>query len=58
MASKPRVPERGFDEVRADLEKVVKGLRALNIDRKTHRKLLRDLRELLAEADRLLVEDT
>lgn len=50
------MPERDFEEVRADLEKVVVQLRKNASDAASRRKLLRQLRNLLQEADRLISE--
>jgi hypothetical protein len=54
MGAQPNTPNREFEEIRVDLERVVGTLRAFNLDHKSRKKLLRELRELLAEADRLL----
>ena len=57
MCSEPIVPNHEFHELRTELERAVKALGALNLDHRTRIRLLRDLRKLLAQADRLLAEE-
>lgn len=48
------MPERDFEAVRTDLEDVVALLKTSNNNPASRRKLLRRLRNLLLEADRLI----
>lgn len=57
MRSEPIVPNHKFPELRTELERTVKALGTVSLDHRTHIRPLRDLRKLLAQADRLLAED-
>ena len=58
MSSLPKIPERDFGAVRHDLESVVAQLKKNNFDSNARHSLLRELRILLEEADRLILTET
>ena len=57
VCSKPTIPERSFEAVRHDLENVIVLLRKPSAEHNTRLRLLRQLRALLEEADRLMASE-
>jgi hypothetical protein len=54
MCSRPQMPERGFEAVRKDLHETVLRLKQTSDYSKVRTELLRKLRLLLAEADKII----
>ena len=57
VSSLPTIAERDFEQVRIDLEKVVARLKKNTSDAALRRQLLRQLRNLLREADLLIAAE-
>ena len=54
MSCLPQLPERGFETLRAELEKILAMLKQRSMDVVVRRRLLREVRMRLDEADQLM----